>query len=71
MSRDTREAVHPISIPSLRNHIAAGWVPMNPTTLLALIEAIEADHAFHMVGTAANWRRREVAFSVFDYGERP
>lgn len=63
----SRSAVHPVSLPTLRNHIAAGWVPLDPRVLLALIEAIEADHAFHIFGTTKAWHRREVAFAVFDY----
>ena len=65
----SRQAVHPVSLPTLRAHIAAGWMPMDPRIVLAFIEAIEADHAFHIYGTPQAWHRRETAFAVFDYGD--
>lgn len=60
-----------IDLGYLRSSIAAGWVPLDPRTLLALIEAIEADHAWHVLATPVNWQRREQAFSFFLYAPEP
>ena len=60
-----------VDLDYLRRSIAAGWVPLDPRTLLALIEAVEADHAWHVESSHQNWFRRCEAFRVFRYAGEP
>lgn len=66
MARQMRAEVV-VDLEYLRRSIAAGWVPLDPRTLLALIEAVEADHAWHLFSSNENWNRRMDAFSVFRF----
>ena len=68
-TRDRTVSELVVSLPTLRQWIAAGWLPIDPRYLLALIEAIEADHEWHLWGTTAAWHRRERAFMHFEYAE--